>query len=199
VWINASTATIYKHTFGPAWDEGGVIEATPEAKDAFSIEVAQAWEAELNAANTPGVRKIAMRAAMVLGHGGNSVLPMLARLCRLRLGGAMAGGRQFVSWVHERDFCRAVAFLIESELSGAVNVAAPGPVTNTEMMAVIRRAVGVRMGLPAARWMLELGAFFMRTETELIIKSRRVVPGKLAAAGFGFEFAGIEDAVRNLL
>jgi uncharacterized protein (TIGR01777 family) len=199
VWMNASTATIYKHTFGAAWDESGKIAATSEAKDAFSIEVAQAWEREFFAREISGVRKVALRAAMVLGTRRGGVLHALANLCKLRLGGAMAGGRQFVSWIHERDFCRAVEFLMSAELSGTVNLAAPNPVTNRYLMRVIREAVGVRIGLPAARWMLELGAFFLRTETELIIKSRRVVPGRLTAAGFRFVFPGIEYAVRDLL
>jgi uncharacterized protein (TIGR01777 family) len=108
VWLNSSTATIYRHTFGPAWGESGEIGATPAARDAFSIEVAQAWERALSGAATPTTRQVALRSAMVLGLGRNSVFPMLRRLARLGLGGPMAGGHQFVSWIHERDFCRAI-------------------------------------------------------------------------------------------
>src|SRR5213596_553939 len=104
VWLNASTATIYKHTFDRLMDEAtGEIGATPEAKDAFSVEVARVWEQTLNEARTPATRKVALRTAMVLGRGKNSVFPVLRRLVRLGLGGKMASGQQFVSWIHEHD------------------------------------------------------------------------------------------------
>lgn len=200
VWLNSSTATIYRHTYGPAWDETGEIGGTPEAKDEFSVEVAPLWEAAFAEANTPSTRKIALRTAMVLGHGRNSVFPVLRRLVRLGLGGQMAGGRQFVSWIHEEDFCRAIGWLVERDgFSGAVNLAAPNPLTNREMMRALRRAVGVPFGLPASRWMLEAGAFILRTETELIIKSRRVTPGRLADSGFQFRFPTFDTAVANLV
>jgi uncharacterized protein (TIGR01777 family) len=199
VWLNSSTATIYKHTFGPAWDETGDIGGCPEAKDLFSVHIAREWERMLDESNTPRTRKVALRAAMVLGRGKNSVLPNLVRLGRLGLGGSLAGGRQFVSWIHEEDFCRAVEWIIEHEkLSGPVNLAAPNPVTNAEFMAAIRKVCGAAFALPATRWMLEVGAFFMRTETELIIKSRRVIPGKLLADGFRFRFQRLEEALEAL-
>jgi uncharacterized protein (TIGR01777 family) len=199
VWLNSSTATIYKHSLAISMDERGEIGATPEAKDAFSIEVARAWEEAFAQAVLPGTRKVVLRSAMVLGAGSNSVFPVLRRLARFGLGGKMASGRQFVSWIHEKDFCRAIDWLIQrGDFAGVVNVAAPNPVTNDEMMRIFRRVCGVPLGLPAARWMLEIGAFFLRTETELIIKSRRVVPGRLTADGFIFEFADLEAAVRDL-
>lgn len=199
VWLNASTATIYRHTFGPPWDETGEIGAHPDAKDAFSIEVAQAWERELEQANVPRTRKVALRTAMVLGLGRNSVFPVLRRLARLGLGGALAGGRQFVSWIHELDFCRAIEWLFtHDDLSGVVNVAAPNPVTNAELMRLVRRECGALFGLPAPRWLLELGAFFLRTETELVIKSRRVVPGRLLRSGFQFSFPELAGAIHEL-
>ena len=112
----------------------------------------------------------------------------------------MASGKQFVSWIHEDDFCRAVEWLIErDDLSGAVNLAAPNPVANAEMMRLIRRVCGVSSALPATRWMLEAGAFLLRTETELIIKSRRVIPGRLMASGFQFRFPELEGALENLV
>ena len=200
VWLNASTATIYKHTFSQAWDEAGEIGGCVEAKDLFSIQVATEWERVFNEANTPHTRKVALRSAMVLGHGKNSVLPNLVRLTRLGLGGSMAGGRQFVSWIHEEDFCRALEWIMEHEnLGGVVNIAAPNPVTNAEFMAAIRKVCHVPVGLPAPRWLLEIGAFFMRTETELIIKSRRVVPGKLLADGFAFHYPRILPALEQLV
>jgi uncharacterized protein len=199
VWLNASTATIYKHTFERPWDETGEIGATPEAKDAFSVEVARAWEGTLREARTPCTRKIAMRTAMVLGMGKNSVFPVLHRLVRLGLGGEMGTGRQFVSWIHEVDFCRAVEWLISHrEIEGPVNLAAPNPLRNREMMRVLRQVCGVSFGFPAASWMLEVGAFFLRTETELIIKSRRVVPRNLLESGFQFRFPTIREAFEEL-
>jgi uncharacterized protein (TIGR01777 family) len=199
VWLNASTATIYRHTFGPAWTEDGSIGSDLAAKDAFSVEVATRWEAALDQSATPKTRKIALRTAMVLGCDGNSVFPTLRRLTRLGLGGPMAGGRQFVSWIHETDFCRAIAWLIaDASMAGPVNVAAPNPVTNAQMMQVVRQVCGRRFGLPAPGWLLEWGAVLMQTETELIIKSRRVVPQKLLAAGFEFRYPQLQPAIQNL-
>ena len=199
VWLNSSTATIYRHSFDRPMNEAGEIAATPQAKDAFSVEVACAWEKALGDADTPATRKVALRTAMVLGVEANSVFPVLRRLARLGLGGKMASGRQFVSWIHQEDFGRAVEWLLEcDDISGPVNLAAPNPVTNRELMETVRRVCGAPVGLPANRWMLELGAFFLRTETELIIKSRRVVPGRLLAGGFAFRFPDLESAVRDI-
>jgi uncharacterized protein (TIGR01777 family) len=200
VWLNSSTATIYKHLLERAMDERGEIEATPEAKDAFSVEVAQAWERTFEAAQTPATRKVALRMAMVLGTQAGTVLDVLGRLVRSGLGGRMGTGRQYVSWIHEEDFCRAIEWLIsQKDFCGVVNLAAPNPVPNRELMATLRSAYGKSFGLPAARWMLEVGAFFMRTETELIIKSRRVVPGRLLESGFDFRFPKLEEALTDLL
>jgi uncharacterized protein (TIGR01777 family) len=199
VWLNSSTATIYKHSLNRPMDENGEIGATPEAQDAFSIEVAKAWEQAFAEARTPRTRKVALRTAMVLGHGRNSVYPVLRRLVRFGLGGKMASGRQFVSWIHQTDFCRAIEFLIQKDdLSGLVNLAAPNPVTNQEMMRSLRKISGVPIGLPAMHWMLEIGAFVLRTEPELIIKSRRVIPRKLLNSGFKFEFQTLPEAFEDL-
>lgn len=199
VWMNSSTGTIYKHTFGRPWDESGAIGGTPEAKDEFSVQVARAWEAAFAEAQAPATRKIVLRSAMILGQGANSVFPVLRRLARVGLGGAMGNGRQFVSWIHEDDFCRAIDWLLaHDELDGVVNVAAPNPVPNAEMMRTLRAVCRVPVGLPATRWLLEVGAFFLRTETELTIKSRRVIPGRLVAAGFSFRFPHLKGAIENL-
>lgn len=199
VWLNSSTATIYKHTFGAAWDESGEIGGTREANDSFSVEVAVAWEREFMAAKTPATRKVALRSAMILGHGNNSVFPMLRRLARFGLGGKMADGKQYVSWIHHEDYCRAIDWLLQhEEFSGVVNLAAPNPVTNSDMMRTLREICGATFGLPASRWMLEAGAVFLRTETELIIKSRRVVPGRLTAAGCQFRFPRLQHAFKDL-
>src|SRR3989442_11942278 len=200
VWLNASTATIYKHTFDREMDEAtGEIGATPEAKDAFSIEVARAWEETLYEAPTPSTRKVALRTAMVFAADKGGVYRTLRGLTRWGLGGTIAGGRQFISWIHEADFCHAVEWLIHrDDFSGPVNLASPNPVPQREMMRIIRRELRVPFGLPATRRMLEIAAFVHRTEAELIIESRRFVPGRLLAAGFQFRFPRMEDAVREI-
>ena len=199
VWLNASTATLYKHSLDKPMDESGEIEASEEARDAFSVEVGKAWERALDEAATPGTRKVALRMAMVLGLAQNSVFPVLRRLVRLGLGGKMGGGEQYVSWIHETDFCGAVDWLISrGDLTGPVNITAPNPVPNREMMRILRQICGVPYGLPAAEWMLEVGAFLLRTETELILKSRRVVPGRLLKSGFEFQFSSMREAFEAL-
>ncbi len=199
VWLNASTATIYTHTYGEAWSEAGEIGASPEAKDAFSIEVARAWESAFENMLAPETRKIALRTAMVLGTGANSVFPVLRRLVLLGFGGKLGTGRQFVSWIHEDDYCRAVEWSIRTNsFSGPVNLAAPNPVTNEEMMQTLRQVCGRPFGLSTPRWMLELGAFLLRTETELVIKSRRVIPRRLIDSGFEFRFPNLREALQYL-
>jgi uncharacterized protein (TIGR01777 family) len=200
VWLYASTATIYKHTFDRQMDEAtGEIGGTPEAKDEFSIEVARAWEETLSEAPTPVTRKVALRTAMVFAASKGGVYRTLRGLTRWGLGGTIAGGRQFISWIHEADFCHSVEWLISrDDFSGPVNVASPNPIPQREMMRIIRRACGVPFGLPATRRMLEVAAFVHRTEAELILKSRRVVPSRLLAEGFQFRFPRMEDAVRDI-
>jgi uncharacterized protein (TIGR01777 family) len=200
VWLNSSTATIYKHSFVQAMDErNGVIEGTPAEKDEFSVDVARAWERAFDEARTPQTRKVALRTAMVFGTHPGTVYRVLRRLASWGLGGAMAGGRQYVSWLHEADFCRAVQWLIERPgFSGVVNLASPYPVTNREMMRVIRHTCGVPLGLPASRWMLEIGTWLLRSESELVIKSRRVIPARLTEAGFAFWFPEMAGAIANL-
>lgn len=202
VWLNASTATIYRHSFDrPMDDLTGEIGGTPEAKDVFSVDVAQAWEKVFFESVTPGTRKVALRSAMVFSNaaGDNAVYPTLRRLVRLGLGGRMGTGRQMVSWIHEHDFCRAVWWLLSrSALQGPVNLAAPEPVTNAAMMRMLRQSEGVPFGLPAHRALLELGAFFLRTETELIIKSRYVLPRRLTDDGFDFQYKTLPRALTAL-
>lgn len=199
VWLNSSTATIYQHTLKAAWDEAGEIGGCVEAKDFFSVHVATEWERVFNAAATPHTRKVALRSGMVLGCARNSVLPNLLKLARLGLGGRLAGGRQFVSWIHQEDFCRAVKWILEHEdLQGPINLTAPNPVVNAELMAAVRSVCHAPFGLPSPRWLLEIGALLMRTETELVIKSRRVVPGKLLDSGFVFRHPLLLPAIQNL-
>jgi uncharacterized protein len=197
-WLNASSATFYKHSFDKPKDESGETGATLEARDAFSIEVIQQWERTLDEAATPHTRKVALRAALVLGAEAG-VFPVLRRLARWGLGGKMGSGKQMVSWIHEDDFCRAVECILAKEnLTGPVNLTAPNPLSNHEMMRAICQQCGRPFGLPATAWMLEIGAFFLRTQTELILKSRFVVPGKLLASNFQFQYPELTGALQNL-
>lgn len=200
VWLNQSTATIYRHSLDRAMDEAtGEIRATPEVKDAFSVEVAREWEKVLLEAKTPTTRKVALRTAIVFGPGEGGIFRVFRKLARWGLGGAVAGGNQFVSWIHDDDFCRAVEWLIErDDFRGPVNVASPNPLPQREMMRIIRRECGGAIGLPATRGLLEVAAFLHRTEAELLLKSRYVVPGRLLAAGFEFRIPTMEQAVRDL-
>ena len=198
VWFNASTATIYRHADDhPMTDEAG------ELGSGFSVNVATAWEREFFAHPRPGVRQVALRMAIVLGDG--SALTPLVMLTRFGLGGPQFGGktrgaRQRFSWVHIEDVHRAIEFLTaRPEISDPINVSSPNPVDNRELMATLRRVLGVRVGIPLFGWMLELGAFAIRSETELLLKSRWVVPSRLLAAGFEFEFPKLEDALRDIL
>lgn len=200
VWLNQSTATIYRHSLDRAMDEAtGEIRATPEVKDAFSIEVACAWEKALEEADTPATRKVALRTAIVFGPGEGGIFRVFRSLARWGLGGSVAGGNQIVSWIHHEDFSRAVDWLVNrDDFSGPVNLASPNPLPHREMMRIIRRECGRRIGLQATRGMLEVAAFLHRTEAELILKSRWAVPGRLLAAGFGFHFLTMEQDVRDL-
>ena len=203
-WLQMSTATIYAHTHGSANDDvtgviGGFEEGVP-GYWAFSVDIAQAWERELDEAKVPATRKVALRAAMVMTPDRGGVFDVLSRMARLGLGGPVAGGGQYVSWIHEDDFTAAVRFIIDQDiLTGPVNVASPGPVRQRDLMRELRAAWGVPVGLPATRWMAELGALAVRTDTELLLKSRRVVPGLLTAAGFEFRHGTWPEAVRDLV
>ena len=204
VWLQASTATIYAHRYDAPNDEAtGIIGGSEsDAPDTwkFSIDVARAWERALDEAATPKTRKVALRSAMTMSPDRGSIFDVLMGLVHRGLGGRCGDGRQFVSWIHEVDFVRAVERLLADDaFVGPVNLAAPGPLPNADFMRVLREAAGVRIGLPAARWMLEIGAIFLRTETELILKSRRVVPGRLLARGFAFEFPEWQAAARDLV
>ena len=204
VWLQSSTATIYAHTFGAPNDErtgvlGGDEPGAPNSWR-FSTDVAKAWERTLAEANVPHTRRVAMRSAMVMSPDRGGIFDVLLGLVRRGLGGASGSGRQYVSWIHDEDFVAAVRWLVDhDEVEGAVNLAAPNPLPNADFMRALRRAWGTRVGLPAARWMLEIGALAMRTETELVLKSRRVVPGRLLEGGFAFRFATWPDAAQDLV
>ncbi|HEX7153428.1 MAG TPA: TIGR01777 family oxidoreductase [Thermoanaerobaculia bacterium] len=203
VWLQSSTATIYQHRYDAPNDEhtgilGGDERDVPETWR-FSIDVATAWERAFDAQVTPATRKVTMRTAVVLDASQGGAFSPLVKLVRTGLGGRQGDGRQFVSWIHGDDFVRAIRFLLErDDLSGIVNVAAPHPLPNAAFMRGFREACGRRLGLPAPAWLLALGAFFVRTESELLLKSRRVVPARLMEAGFTFDYPEWSEAARNL-
>jgi uncharacterized protein len=204
VWMNASTATIYRHAFDRPMDEisGEIGGKEPNAPSTwrFSIDVATCWEDAFFSSPAPGTRKIALRSAMVMSPDRGGVFDTLLRLVRFRLGGASGSGKQFVSWIHDRDFLSSIDFLVaHDDLDGAINIASPNPIPNAEFMAALRKAWGMRIGLPATEWMLEFGAVFIQTETELILKSRRVIPGRLLAHGFHFDFPEWPMAAQELV
>ncbi|WP_309128970.1 DUF1731 domain-containing protein [Microbacterium sp.] len=213
LWVNSSTATIYRHA-----EDRPMTEADGELGTGFSVEVAKAWERALFENELAFTRRVALRTAIVLGDGG--VLGPVRTLARLGLGGAQldgwwpvsrrriaagtahapgaSGGRQRFSWIHVDDVVGIIDFLeTHPELDGAVNAATPNPSDNRTFMATVRRVLGVRVGPPVPRWMLELGAIGMRTETELILKSRWALPGKLIDAGYEFRHPELEEAVRG--
>jgi len=209
LWLNASTATIYRHALDRPMDEfsgeiGGheAISARRRAPDTwnFSIRVATDWEDAFFSACTPNTRKVAMRSAVVMSPTPGGAFALLLNLVRLSVGGTQGNGRQFVSWIHALDFARAVEFLIaRDELEGVVNISSPNPLPNREFMAALREAYGMPNGIPAPRPLLELAAIVLRTETELVLKSRRVVPRRLLDAGFDFQFPDWPEAADDLV
>jgi uncharacterized protein (TIGR01777 family) len=203
VWLQAGTATIYEHRYDAPNDEAtGILGGSePHAPDTwrFSIDVATAWERAPNESQVPQTRKVILRSAMIMSHDEGGVFATLLALVRRGLGGQAGDGRQYVSWIHEADFLRAITWLVEhDEVEGPVNVSSPNPVPNAEFMRTLRQAWGIPVGLPAGRWMLELGALVLRTETELILKSRCVVPGRLVDGGFSFQFPTWPEAADDL-
>ncbi|RZL16338.1 MAG: TIGR01777 family protein [Hymenobacter sp.] len=196
VWLNSSTATIYADTRGslPANTEAAGIIG-----EGFSVEVAQAWEAAFMARATPGTRRVALRTAIVLGADGGA-FPVMARLARWGLCSPQGTGEQWISWLHIADFCQAIEFLAQTaEISGPVNICAPQPLLNKDFNRLLAKYLKPVVCLPQPRWLLEMGAFVLRTETELILKSRKVYPERLLAAGFRFEYERCAAAVGELL
>jgi len=216
IWMNASTSTFYRNALDRPQDEftgepadlpneRGVHEPAnlPETWS-FSFDVAHRWEASLAATPTPQTRKIRLRSSMVMSPDPGGVFSVFSKLARLGLGGAQGNGKQYVSWIHDQDFCRITDLLLEQpeitdETDGIVNMTAPEPMPNKEFMRELRQAWGVPFGLPATNWMLEIGTFVMRTETELVLKSRRAVPTLLLKNGFEFSFPTWPQAARNLV
>ncbi|WP_104108618.1 TIGR01777 family oxidoreductase [Arthrobacter sp. N199823] len=192
-WFNASTGTIYRDARDRSQDEDD-----GELGSGFSVDVARGWEETLAAAEVPATRKIPLRMTIVMGPGGGVMRPF-NNLARLGLGGRMGDGGQKYSWIHVQDLFRAVLFLYErQEITGPVNIAAPEAVTNAELMACVRRANRAPFGVPTPAWLLKMGAVLIRTETELVLKSRWVRPGKLEDAGFTWQHPELEGALADI-
>jgi NAD dependent epimerase/dehydratase family enzyme len=215
LWVNSSTATIYRHA-----DDRPMSESTGDIGSGFSVSIARAWETEFFAGDLPGTRRVALRMAIVLGDG--SALQPLVLLARFGLGGPQLdgrwfpgrrrgaagtshkfrtpGGRQKFSWVHIADVFGVLRFVRERpDIDGVLNVSSPNPSDNRTVMATIRRVLTVPIGLPAFRWMLELGMFVLRTEPELVLKSRWVVPERLLDAGYHFSHPHLGAALTDIL
>lgn len=194
LWINSSTATIYRHA-----EDRPMTEDNGEIGTGFSVEVAQAWEKSLFAFQLPQTRKVALRIAIVLGKDGGALEPYL-NLVRYGLGGVQGSGNQMFSWIHMEDLFRIILFLQNNkDLDGIFNCSAPQPITNRVFMTQLQKIMDRNFGLPSPKWMLDMGAVFMQTETELILKSRWVVPDRLEKEGFDFTYDTIEKALQQIL
>ncbi|MGZ3951752.1 MAG: TIGR01777 family oxidoreductase [Flavisolibacter sp.] len=194
VWINSSTATIYRHA-----EDRPMTEATGEIGSGFSVNVATQWEKSFFDFELPGTRKVALRMAIVLGKDGGVMQP-LKKLAQLGLGGKQGKGTQMFSWIHIEDVYEIMMFVRQHEnLDGVFNCSSPNPVTNEVFMQALRKPLKQRIGLPTPEWLLKIGAVVIRTETELILKSRWVVPDRLIKAGYNFHFPRLENALINLL
>lgn len=194
LWINLSSATIYRHAEDRPQDE-----ATGEIGYGFSIDICKAWEQAFFETATPATRKIALRMGIVLGRS-DSAFPRLLGLVKYGLGGQQGDGKQYMSWIHEQDAARCTEWLLQHEqLEGAINATAPNAIQNADMMRTIRTAYGMPIGLPAPQWLLEAGAWLIGTETELILKSRWVLPQRLLDSGYTFSFTEAPHAVHDLL
>ena len=203
VWLQASTATIYAHRYDAANDEEtGILggnEPNAPVTWRFSIDVARAWEQATSVVETPRTRRVLMRSTMIMSPDRGGIFDTLLRMVRFGLGGTAGSGRQYVSWIHDRDFIRSIFWLIEhEEISGVVNLSSPCPLPYAEFQRTLRRAWGMPVGLPATEWMIEVGTWLMRTESELVLKSRRVVPGRLLKGGFAFEYPDWQTAAADL-
>ncbi len=194
LWINSSTATIYRHA-----EDRPMTEATGEIGSGFSVNVATNWEKNFFSFQLPQTRQVALRMAIVLGKNGGVVKP-LKNLVRFGLGGKQGNGNQMFSWIHIEDLSGVILFVQQHHaISGVLNTSAPNPVNNKTLMQLMRKHVGISLGLPMPGWLLKMGATLIKTETELILKSRWVIPEKLLEAGFEFKYPAIDKALENIL
>ncbi|WP_044399816.1 TIGR01777 family oxidoreductase [Lacinutrix sp. Hel_I_90] len=194
VWFNSSTATIYRHSV-----DKQMTEENGEIGDNFSMSIAKSWETAFYEVMTPKTRKIALRTSIVMGKKGGAISPLKA-LTKLGLGGKQGSGKQKVSWIHELDFARAIDFLLENvNLEGNFNLSVKNPTDNKTLMQNMRQKLGVPFGISHPVWLLKFGATLIGTETELVLKSRNVIPKRLIDNGFEFRFDTIEVALDDLL
>ncbi|MEC4004523.1 TIGR01777 family oxidoreductase [Flavobacterium sp. SUN052] len=192
-WLNSSTSTIYRFSLDKQMDEN-----TGEIGDDFSMNIAKSWEKAFFETQTPKTLKTALRTSIVLGKSGGAFIP-IKRLTQFGLGGKQGNGNQFISWIHEKDFARAIEFIIEKELIGVVNLISPKPIANSDFMTKLRHEMKIPFGLPTPTILLKIGAKIIGTETELVLKSRNVIPKRLQENGFTFEFDTLEKTFKNLL
>ena len=194
IWLNASSATIYTYSETHLnTEENGIIG------DDFSMNICKSWEKEFFKTETGNVRKVALRTSIVLGKNGGAFQKLL-QVSKLGLGGKQGRGNQFVSWIHIDDFCEAVNYIIENKnLEGSINITAPKPLTNTEIMKQIRNKIKIPFGIPSPVWLLEIASIFIRTETELLLKSRNVYPEILINNGFQFRYSLFDNALKQLI
>ena len=204
LWLQMSTATIYAHSFNKANDEytgtiGGNEPGVPDTWH-YSISIAKNWEKTLFESQTPSTRKVAIRSALIVSPLKKGYFDVLLSLVKRGMGGTIAGGKQYVSWIHEEDFIQAMEYVISHEdIKGAINFSSPYPLPQKEFMSHIRSACGFKISLPITKWMAEIGAVFLRTDTQLILKSRRVVPKRLLSYGFQFQFPHWPEAVTDII
>lgn len=194
LWINSSTATIYKHSLNlPNDEKSGVIGS------GFSVNVAKAWEKEFFLEKEDRIRKVALRSAIVLGENGGALKPLIG-LAKKGLGGKQGDGKQMVSWIHEDDLCRIIDFIIENkDIEGVVNASAPNPIRNNNFNAALRNAIPIKLGVPTPAFLVKIGTWFMRTEAELVLKSRYVLPSVLLGKGYRFKYENIEEALESIV
>ena len=193
LWINASSATIYRHAMDAPQDE-----YTGEIQDDFSVQVCKHWEQSFYDQQTPQTRKVAVRMAITLGPGG--ILIPYFNLLKFGLGGKQASGKQMYSWIHIEDSCRMIEWIYDhKEINGTYNSSSPNPVTNEEFMRIFRKVTGHTIGLPAYKWMLQIGAPVIGTEIELVLKSRWVIPAKILETGFQFKHPLLEEALSDII
>jgi uncharacterized protein (TIGR01777 family) len=198
VWVQMSTAHIYG-------DPPSVV-CSEESPFGYGLApfVAQAWEAAYRRSVLPDQRQVILRTSFVVGRdrgAGGGALARLGWLARVGLGGTVGSGRQGMSWIHEADLNRVFERgLVEESMRGVYIASSPHPVSQREFMRALRRAVRMPMGLPAPEWLVRIGApLVMRTDPELALYGRYVVPERLVEEGFEFGFARVEEALMDLL
>lgn len=191
-WLNSSTATIYRFSLDKEMDE-----MNGEIGNDFSMNVAQSWEKAFFKTETPNTLKTALRTSIVLGKNGGAFVP-LKTLAKFGFGGKQGKGNQFISWIHEDDFARAIDFIIEKEITGVINVVSSKPITNKDFMTILKKSIGVPFGISISELLLRIGSIIIKTESELVLKSRNVIPKRLLENGFQFKFDTLEKALKNL-